>query len=766
MKLQYTTLLLILLFGVQLDAQKVSADKSLLVGAQNEPSNGVITTDYLLWFNHLNGAFRAGRLNSDAWSPANTGTGSTAFGYNTIASGTYSMAINDRSKAIGASAFASGFSSEAIGNYSVALGLFAKAGSRGSIALGQYNIGNGNPTSYTSIDPLLEIGNGANSGNRANALTILKNGKTGLQTFSPSDRFHIQSNAGEDAFRVQIGNATKFRIFSNGSISMGTNNGNVSTDDVYIHQDLGIGINSPSERLDVNGAIKLGPSKSNFSGTIRFQNNDLEGRVGGEWKSLTNAGNVNGDVDTMVVNHRLYLGDDITGFYFNDFGTQVDHGKSLIFSKPTANSTGQTIWDHPKPLRNQGDFCFLETGVNPFFRINLGSSNYYFRKEGLSYDFSNVNINIGYQAGLSDTTTIDASGNTQIGHGAGKTNVEGDNNVLVGTNAGLGLVSGSSNTFIGSGAGNGATAQNSVAVGVSAGGGDFNTLLGRQAGILQSTGSANVMIGNNAGFNNNNNSNVFIGAGSGFSNTGTGNVFIGTNTGSNAVGSNLLYLDNSNTNEPLIEGNFTTDDLTLNSSVKIVEPDFADPFEVRSTSQLKFRVANNGNLFVQNRLGFDNSNPTYRIHLPNNSTTGEGRAIAFAWTIYSDRRVKQEVKPLHYGLQEILQLEPVKYKHFNSTFENQELKLSETYNNDIGFLAQDVHTIIEEIVEKPENENNALWSMNYEKLTPVLVKAIQEQQKIIEELKTSETQMKAKQDEMQAELNKIKDMLRTEVSRN
>jgi len=37
-------------------------------------------------------------------------------------------------------------------------------------------------------------------------------------------------------------------------------------------------------------------------------------------------------------------------------------------------------------------------------------------------------------------------------------------------------------------------------------------------------------------------------------------------------------------------------------------------------------------------------------------------------------------------------------------------------------------------VSKPENESTDLWSMSYEKLVPVLVKAIQEQQAITEKL--------------------------------
>ena len=751
------TLCIVFLSFIGSYSQKVSIDKSILAGAQNEPSNGVIVNDNILWFNYLNGAFRAGRLTSDAWAPSNTGLGSAAFGLNTIASGSYSMAINDRSKAMGVSSFASGFSSEAIGNYSMAFGLFARAGARGSVAVGQYNIGNGNPLAQVTTDPIFEIGNGANSGNRANAMTVLKNGKVGLKTINPSDRFHIQSNIGEDPFRVQVDNSTKLRIFSNGSIAMGSNNGNIGADDVYIHEDLGIGINNPSERLDVNGAIKLGPSKNDFSGTIRFQNNDIEGRVGGAWKSLTNAGNLNGDLDSLVVNDQLYLGDENTGFYISPFGTITDHGKSLIFDKETVDDVGAARWAYSSILRKGGDFCNLMDGPNPEFRINLGAKNYYFKEEGLSYSFSNVNINIGYHAGLSDTTTISATGNTQIGHNAGKSNTDGSGNVLIGSSAGSDLVSGSSNTFVGGGAGRGSEAEGSVAVGSGSGGGDFNVLVGRNAGAMLAEGFGNVILGNNAGINNNSNSNIFIGSGSGFSNTGSGNVFIGNSAGANAVGNNKLYIENSNSIFPLLLGDFFNDRLTVNGAFKIVEAGVDIPLEVRAESELKFRVASNGNLFIQNRMGFDNSNPTYRIQLPNNSANGEGRGLAYAWASYSDQRVKQDIENVPYGLQEIMQLKPKKYKHFTSNFKNQKLELSDSYDTDIGFLAQEVYQVIEEIVEKPENENNALWSMNYEKLTPVLVKAIQEQQSIIEDLKSKHLVM-------ESEMNEIKALLLQQVS--
>lgn len=55
---------------------------------------------------------------------------------------------------------------------------------------------------------------------------------------------------------------------------------------------------------------------------------------------------------------------------------------------------------------------------------------------------------------------------------------------------------------------------------------------------------------------------------------------------------------------------------------------------------------------------------------------------------------------------------------------------------DLGFIAQEAIEVIPEIVNQPENVNEELWSMDYVRLVPVLVKAIQDQQAIIQSLET------------------------------
>ena len=41
--------------------------------------------------------------------------------------------------------------------------------------------------------------------------------------------------------------------------------------------DVGIGIDAPAEKLDVDGALKIGTTTNSNAGTIRYNNGDFEG---------------------------------------------------------------------------------------------------------------------------------------------------------------------------------------------------------------------------------------------------------------------------------------------------------------------------------------------------------------------------------------------------------------------------------------------------------------------------------------------------------
>lgn len=89
----------------------------------------------------------------------------------------------------------------------------------------------------------------------------------------------------------------------------------------------------------------------------------------------------------------------------------------------------------------------------------------------------------------------------------------------------------------------------------------------------------------------------------------------------------------------------------------------------------------------------------------------------------SDIRLKENIEPLTNSLEKILQLTGVTYNWIGETGKR------------IGMIAQDVERVIPELVFTNNNTEEKIKGVHQDNLTAVLVEAIKEQQKIIEELK-------------------------------
>jgi len=84
-------------------------------------------------------------------------------------------------------------------------------------------------------------------------------GKVGIGTDTPSDKLHINVPDGVDAFRVQHDGITRMRVNDKGGVSLGGNSTIIGAGDVYIPNKLGIGTNAPTFDLSVEGtAAKTG----------------------------------------------------------------------------------------------------------------------------------------------------------------------------------------------------------------------------------------------------------------------------------------------------------------------------------------------------------------------------------------------------------------------------------------------------------------------------------------------------------------------------
>jgi hypothetical protein len=80
----------------------------------------------------------------------------------------------------------------------------------------------------------------------------------------------------------------------------------------------------------------------------------------------------------------------------------------------------------------------------------------------------------------------------------------------------------------------------------------------------------------------------------------------------------------------------------------------------------------------------------------------------------SDIRLKKNVEPIQYGLDSIMRLNPISYNWIPENLGNQK---------ELGFIAQEVGTIIPELIGV---NNNGMQSLDYAKMTAILVKAVQE----------------------------------------
>lgn len=338
--------------------------------------------------------------------------------------------------------------------------------------------------------------------------------------------------------------------------------------------------------------------------------------------------------------------------------------------------------------KTNADNQFLGAGAG--FSLTTGIRNTGTGAGALTFNTTGgSNTANGYHALLSNTTGSDntangalalvanttGSSNTANGQAALFSNTTGSWNTANGYRALLSNTTGIFNTANGESAmylnttGSWNTANGEAALFSNTTGGG-NTADGYQALVANTTGINNTAVGQRALEKNTvGKFNVALGYLAGGSNvSGKKNVFLGPNAGNNAnyaTKSNRLVIAN-NAFEPLLDGNFTAKTLRINGAVTV------------------------------------------------NSLTE-----------VSDVRLKTAIAPLQNGLASILALEAKTYQwRSNETAEE-----SNTANRAIGLIAQEVETVLPELVT--ENEQG-FKGIEYSKLTAVLVQAIKEQQKQIE----------------------------------
>jgi hypothetical protein len=133
-------------------------------------------------------------------------------------------------------------------------------------------------------------------------------------------------------------------------------------------------------------------------------------------------------------------------------------------------------------------------------------------------------------------------------------------------------------------------------------------------------------------------------------------------------------------------------------------------------------IASGSTLSNATAIGYDAIVSTDNtIRLGNTAVTTIGGQVA--WTAASDSRIKKNIVNSNYGLATVLKLRPVEYN------------LTSNDLKQVGFIAQEVQKLVPEVVTGKEGDisKGEILGITYSNLVPVLTKAIQEQQKQIED---------------------------------
>ncbi|MFZ0685482.1 MAG: tail fiber domain-containing protein [Terriglobales bacterium] len=345
--------------------------------------------------------------------------------------------------------------------------------------------------------------------------------------------------------------------------------------------------------------------------------------------------------------------------------------------------------------------------VNAATSFNLGGTAFAFGS------YANGNALFGFAG----NSTMTGAGNTASGYKALYSNTSGGDNTASGIWALYNNTTASYNTA----SGYAALAGNTTGVYNTAGGsyslyinstGSENTANGFQALNSNTTGGENTANGADALFHSTTgNSNTASGVGALYSNnTGNSNV---------AVGGDALYSNVTGSSLTCIGFNCLTgvDGLT------------------NATAIGAGAVVSESNALV---LGATGVKVGIGTPTPSNIFTiarSAGQAISDGWTTYSSRRWKTNIHTLHDALAKVEALRGVSYD------------LKTNGQHEVGVIAEEVGAVVPEVVTWEKNGKDA-QSVDYGRLTALLIEATKEQQALIREQKK---QIRAQQAEINAQ---------------
>ena len=604
-------------------------------------------------------------------------------------------------------------------------------------------------------------------GTSSDVLSILTDGNVGIGTTSPDRKLDV-SGTGNVYGKFQSTNATGagIEVKDTGEDWLiqaddGTGSGGLAFYDLGrtayrmfldASGNLGIGTTSPSQKLDVNGTVEL-------------NNLTVGGAQGSDGQLLTSTGSgiawedapAGGPTFKTFGTASLMIGSNSTGtINAADYNTAVSTTAFAALTTGDFNvAFGEQALD---ALTTGGGNTAL--GVSTLGALTTANNN---TAVGISALTSNTDGTLNNAVG-SDCMALNTTGsyNVAVGSLALYSNTTASNNTAVGYRALDACTEGGANTAVGKDAlGDLTTGSENVGVGWTAGGdittARFCTAVGRQALRMNTTteyltavgysaarsctGETMAAFGTHAAYSNTSGvSNTAIGAYSLYScTTANRNTALGHRAGFGYTGSENIFIGNE-AGEGSSSGNFNT---------------FVGHQAGESTN-------GSSNIILGNATSIGSVSNRYVIGNSNNGTGTQDYAVAFVrssdWSriliggtsisASSDERMKKDIANHTLGLSFINRLRPVNFKwkapsEFPESFTSFDSETTTATRTDwqTGLIAQEVKAAMDaEGIETEKfdgwnEEEDGSQALSPAQLIMPLIKAIQEQQTIIDDLK-------------------------------
>ncbi|MEZ4958240.1 MAG: tail fiber domain-containing protein [Saprospiraceae bacterium] len=554
-------------------------------------------------------------------------------------------------------------------------------------------------------------------------LTLESDAHTGVildRGSTSSEAAIILKNDGNFSWMLGMDNAPAGNV-SDFSIKT-ANNGNAEFL-VKNNGNVGIGATNPAEKLEVNGAIKLGSTTSSNAGSMRWTGSDFEGFDGSAWKSLTTS--ALGEIDTLYgiapLNGIPVLDAQQTaGPVINTIGSGVGRWQSF-----TAEHSGLLSRIE---IQHGNANNFIDDGLLRIY-VGEGTSGTLLHEQNI--DDSNTN---GFFAIYLLSTPISVVAGTQYTFW------------VVDNFDSYSMQISESNPYAG-GVYNGDLSRDLK----------FNTFvipLTLLMGINENTGTVSINNGNlvieETGAVSMSNGNLVIEE-TGAVSMSNGNLVI-EETGAVSMSNGNLVIDNAgafsmSNGNVFINANGNMGINTNAPASKLhVKDSFADYAQFVLTVENTGNGSGSGGLLVQAGQNSSPGNTRFiQFNRPDGTQIGNIRQDAANSVFYattSDERLKTQILPTTYGLNDLMKI-TVRDYYFKDDLTHPQT----------GFIAQQLneHYPVAVTVGGDDARTDP-WQVDYSKMTPLLVKSVQDLKRTVDE---KEQQLQAQRLENETQAQKI-----------